>query len=251
MRAAWVSGVVVLLVVALQWMPEFAPVSPPSVLAQAGAAPQQPGRGGGGRQGGAPNLGWGQPCRERRAAARRAAVADRPVHLEELLQGPRAVAGQALLPLQQLDRAVAVLGLAAPSRRQFPRHGHVGRLQPRHRPAEHPESVSVQDGAGTLRGAAGRGEEEGRPDRLHQGDRARLGRVLPARQHPSGRVVGVGCRTALDPGVLAHAGVSAARRSADVPRGGEQRAAVERLLLLSRRGSSAGGAGHPARRTFS
>ena len=59
MRTAWVSVVVVLLVVALQWVPEFTPVSPASVLAQAGAAPQQRGRGGGGRQGGGPNLGGG------------------------------------------------------------------------------------------------------------------------------------------------------------------------------------------------
>ena len=60
MRTKWVSVVVVLLVVvALQWVPGFDSVSQITILAQAGAAPQQGGRGGGGQGSGAPSLGGG------------------------------------------------------------------------------------------------------------------------------------------------------------------------------------------------
>lgn len=56
----WVSVVFVLLVAAdVPWVSELNPVSPTSVLAQAGAAPEQGGRGGGRQGGGAPNLGAG------------------------------------------------------------------------------------------------------------------------------------------------------------------------------------------------
>ncbi len=45
-----------------------------------------------------------------------------------------------------------------------------------------PQPLSIQDSEGTLRRADGRGKAEGRPDCLHQGDGARLGWLLPARQ---------------------------------------------------------------------
>ena len=59
MRTQWVSVVPVLLVVAaLAWLTGLDRASPHTLFAQAGAAPQQGGRGGGG-QAGAPNLGGG------------------------------------------------------------------------------------------------------------------------------------------------------------------------------------------------
>ena len=53
MRTAWVSVVVVLLVVALQWVPEFTPVSPSARPAARSS------RDGEGEAGGGPNLGGG------------------------------------------------------------------------------------------------------------------------------------------------------------------------------------------------
>ena len=52
------------------------------------------------------------------------------------------MAGQTLLPVQQLDRALAVLGLSRAARRRFSCHGDVGRLQQGPRPEKHRESVS-------------------------------------------------------------------------------------------------------------
>ena len=72
-------------------------------------------------------------------------------------------------------------------------------------------------------------------NRPHEGNATRLGRLLPPGQHTHGSVVGLGSRSAIDTGVVAHTGVSAARGSADVPRGGEQFSTVERLILLSGR----------------
>ena len=93
----------------------------------------------------------------------------------------------------------------------------------------------VQDGEGTLRGAAGAGQGEGRPDRLHEGDRARLGRLLPARRPGRPRLgVDLGRHAGADGPLAAHAGISEAHGADRLPRGGHQRAAVERVVLLAR-----------------
>ena len=66
----------------------------------------------------------------------------------------------------------------AAHRPQAARIGVVGRLQRRLAARAHREPVSVQDREGALRRADGAGEGEGRSDGLHEGDRARLGRLL-------------------------------------------------------------------------
>ena len=137
-----------------------------------GAAP--PGAPGQGRGRGAPPPILGPPAGVQ-------PLADRPVLVEELLQGPGELARQALLPLQRPAPAVRDVGsgsASAPSRRT-PRRGATATTTGR---ASASSAPTLQDGEGTLRGAAGPGQGEGRPDRLHQGHRARLGRLLPPRQ---------------------------------------------------------------------
>ena len=114
--------------------------------------------------------------------------------------------------------------------------GVVGRLQRRLAARAHREPLPLQDGEGTLRGAAGAGEVEGRTDRLHEGDGARLGWLLPARRAGRSRLrVDLGRHAGADGPVAAHAGISEAHGADRLPRGGHQRAAVERLVLLARR----------------
>ena len=73
------------------------------------------------------------------------------------------------------------------------------------------------------------GQGEGRPDGLHQGDRARLGRLLRPRQHGRHRfAVDLGRGAVADGALGAHAGISEAPGAERVSRGRQQRAAVER-----------------------
>ena len=80
------------------------------------------------------------------------------------------------------------------------------------------------------------GEVEGRPDGLHEGDRARLGRLLPPRRTSGPRLgMDLGRDAGADGPLAAHAGISEAHGADDLSRSGDQRAAVERLVLLARR----------------
>src|SRR6185295_4379090 len=90
-----------------------------------------------------------------RAARRRAALADGFVYVEEFLQGSGQLGKQALLPVQYAAAAFGVL--AAPDRPQSAGVGFLGQLQHRSHAGEYPESLSLQDGQGTLCGFAGGG----------------------------------------------------------------------------------------------
>src|SRR5262245_40418649 len=119
-----------------------------------------------------------------------------------------------------------------PHRSQCAYFGFMGRLQRRLDARPHPESLSIQDGEGTLHGSDVRREGEGWANSLHKDDFARLGWLLSARC--AGRSwlrVDLGSHSSSDGLVGAHAGVSEAHGSNDVPRGGEQFAAMERLVL--------------------
>ena len=97
----------------------------------------------------------------RRDAERRRASARRHVHLEGFLQGPRALDGPALFPLQQPGRHRGAVGREhdGHDRRQRADFGRLGSLRPRLSARSDREPVSVQDGAGALRGAARRNDE--------------------------------------------------------------------------------------------
>ena len=97
----------------------------------------------------------------RRGAAGRRAAARRPLHVEGFLQRPRALDGPALFPLQQPGRHRGGLGREhdGHDRRQPAGLGRLGLLRPRLSARSHREPVSVQDGAGALRGAARRDDE--------------------------------------------------------------------------------------------
>ena len=96
------------------------------------------------------------------------------------------------------------------------------------------------------------GEGEGRPDGLHEGDRARLGWLL-SRATAGGPRLRVDLGTCTQaPTVLSLLTPEYQKRMVQthLPRGGDQLAAVERLLLLARRASSAGGRSRRRRGNF-
>ena len=125
------------------------------------------GRGGGG--GPRPRR---RSARQPDPAARRHAAAGGPLHQQELLPGREVLARQALHPVQH----------AAGPDRHGPRPAvrRLGRLQPGPGRGQDRQPAPVQDRAGALRGAAGRGEEGGRADGPHPPDDAGVGRLVPA-----------------------------------------------------------------------
>ena len=222
LRAHWTITLFVVTAIAVLSSVGEAPLQLPGVYAQgAGAAPQGgapgPGRGAPPGAPGAAARSWARPgTGHPGAAGRRDAAADRSVLVEELLQGPGELARQALLPLQQPAAAVRHVGRPA-HRAEAAGIGVVGQLRRRLAARAHREPVRLQDGEGTLRGAAGPGEGEGRPDRLHEGDRAGLGRLLPPRRPGGSRLrVDLGRHAAVDGDRAAHARVSEAH-GADAP----------------------------------
>src|SRR5262249_16657227 len=79
-------------------------------------------------------------------------------------------------------------------------------------------------------------QSEGRANRLYQSDAAGLGRLLCARSAGrSRRRMDLGSQSATYSPFAADSGISEANGAVDVSRGGDERAAMERLLLLSRR----------------
>ena len=163
-------------------------VEPISTGLYAQAAPAQGGRGAPapGARGAVPPRSAGPGPRTRRAAAnpgtarRRPAAGRRPVLLEELLQGPGELARQALLPLQQPAPAVRDVGLGqriGPKPPESASWGNCNDDWPRERiVSPYPYKTAKEHYEALM--AAGQGE--GRPDGLHEGHRARLGRLLRA-----------------------------------------------------------------------
>ncbi len=173
---------------------------------------------------------WPRPRRraagEPDATGGRHAAAGGPLHQQELLPGREVLARQALHALQHAARA--------------DRHGprpavrRLGRLQPGPRRGQDRQPAPVQDRAGALRRAAGGGQEGRRADGAHPPDDAGLGRLVP----PAGprRAVGLGPQPPDGhDAVAADAGVPPAHGAAELPRGGEQLAAVDGVVLLPRR----------------
>ena len=109
----------------------------------------------------------------REGARGRAAAGARHLHVEGLLRRPRPLDGQAVLPLQQPDRARLDLGRLlerpAGARERQPGDGGLGSLRSRLPSRGHRQPVSVQDRAGALRGVARRDQGAWRPDRAHEG----------------------------------------------------------------------------------
>ena len=178
--------------------------------------------------------------RERRGAARRQAVDGRSLYLRGLLRRPRAVERPALFPLQQplWPRGAVGAATAGAIGDDPPRTAAVGLLRPRLSAQSDRQPVSVQDGAGALRGAARRrrASAAARPQHTYAtvpGEWtgrycARAGwrasnwyrmRYMPDVDHP----------------VAADAGVSDAHGAGGLPRGQHERGAVAVAVLLARR----------------
>ena len=187
-------------------------------------------------------------------AERRRAAARRPLHVEGFLQGPRALDGSALLPLQQPGRHRGAVGREhdGHDRRQRAGLGRLGLLRPRLSARSDREPVSVQDGARALRGAARRDDEARRREPAPDGRAARGvdGPLRASRQHDR-RASGLdGPRQGHEPAVVlvphaaqpddddpvaADARVSDAHGSRGLPRRQHERAAVAVAVLLARR----------------
>src|SRR5215475_7870009 len=107
----------------------------------------------------------------------------------------------------------------------------MGRLQRRLDAGPHLESLSLQDGEGTIHGPADHRESEGWADRVHQNVDARLGWILSARR--AGRSwlgVDLGSYSGAYRPVGADSGISEAHGPNDVSRGRKKFATVERFL---------------------
>ena len=109
----------------------------------------------------------------RQGARRRPAAAARHLHVERLLRRPRSLDGQAVLPLQQPDRARLHLGRllerSQGARKRRSENGSMGPLRSRLSTRSHRQPVSIQDRARALRSAARRDEGARRSDRAHKG----------------------------------------------------------------------------------
>ena len=95
--------------------------------------------------------------------------------------------------------------------------------------------------AGALRRADGRSEEGGRSDASTRGRRCRTGTAAIAAAPPDEQWIWGRNLQTVDDGVAADARVSEADGAAELPRGREQLAAVDGVVLLSRGTACAGG----------
>ena len=174
---------------------------------------------------------------ERRRSGRRRAAAARHLHDDGLLQGSRPLVRSALLPLQLVRRPRADLGRVrgAADRRRSAALGRLGILRPRLPARGDREPVRLRDGEGALRRAARGDARQGRADRLHASDAARLERPVPAPTREDVDVVQRRRPADPDLSLAADAGVSEALRAADVSLLRQQRGAVAGLVLLARR----------------
>ena len=182
MRAKWLMGLLALVMLSIGACARQPSTSvPQDAKRDGGVAPDVPGLSLLEEQ---IDLGSGQgagPLADSRAARRRAASREGHVHLDQLLPGSAAVARPALLPVQHTARAVQ----PEDPGNDWPESATVRLLGRLRRPAldarAHPESLSVQDGEGTLRGAPRGLKGQRGADPAYEGDRARVGRLLSAR----------------------------------------------------------------------
>ena len=177
---------------------------------------------------------------QRRSSAGHRAVADRHLHLEGLLQGPRALERQALLPLQQLGGARGRVGRQPQrhDRRQPAGVGRVGLLRPRlsARSDRQPVSASRRRKSTTRRCSPRRRSAAVRI----RSRRADAARGLDGPLHASGahaeqqQLVSHAARSGADGAVAADARVSDALRARGVPPRQHEQGDVAVAVLLAR-----------------